>query len=90
MCDKLYDIQKELYGGAIENLNPDMDIKEQAIMLPFEKGTWEIPRERIKLGMYIKISNDSFLNLRYSKYFSSVYLFRDPLGIRCVWVGTKS
>ncbi|XP_023029906.2 PDGF- and VEGF-receptor related isoform X3 [Leptinotarsa decemlineata] len=35
--------------GAIENLNPDLGIDEQAELLPYDKE-WEFPIEQLKLG----------------------------------------
>ncbi|XP_034181640.2 PDGF- and VEGF-receptor related isoform X1 [Osmia lignaria lignaria] len=35
--------------GAIECLNPDMTVDDQAELLPYDKK-WEFPRERLKLG----------------------------------------
>ncbi|XP_046740931.1 vascular endothelial growth factor receptor 1-like [Diprion similis] len=35
--------------GAVECLNPDLNIDDQAELLPYDKK-WEFPRERLKLG----------------------------------------
>lgn len=35
--------------GALENLNPDLTVDDQAELLPYDKK-WEFPREKLKLG----------------------------------------
>lgn len=35
--------------GALENLNPDLRVDDQAELLPYDKK-WEFPREKLKLG----------------------------------------
>lgn len=35
--------------GALECLNPDLTVDDQAELLPYDKK-WEFPRERLKLG----------------------------------------
>ena len=35
--------------GALECINPDLTIDDQAELLPYDKK-WEFPRERLKLG----------------------------------------
>lgn len=35
--------------GCIESLNPDLDLQDQADLLPYNKK-WEFPREQLKLG----------------------------------------
>lgn len=35
--------------GAIESLNPELGVQEQADMLPYYKK-WEFPRDKLKLG----------------------------------------
>lgn len=42
--------EKEFYQGAIENLNPDLSVSDQAHLLPFQQAMWEIPRRNLKLG----------------------------------------
>lgn len=42
--------EKEFYNGAIENINPDLSVSDQAHLLPFQKATWEFPRQNLKLG----------------------------------------
>lgn len=41
--------QKEFYNGAIENINPELSVTDQAYLLPFDT-TWEFPKDRLKLG----------------------------------------
>ncbi|KAK9680761.1 Protein tyrosine and serine/threonine kinase [Popillia japonica] len=36
--------------GAIESINPDLGIDDQAELLPYDKESWEIPKDTIKLG----------------------------------------
>ncbi|KAF2903029.1 hypothetical protein ILUMI_03161 [Ignelater luminosus] len=36
-------------NGALESLNPDLGVDDQAELLPYDKK-WEFPRERLKLG----------------------------------------
>ncbi|KRT84024.1 Immunoglobulin, partial [Oryctes borbonicus] len=36
--------------GAVECINPDLGIDDQAELLPYDKESWEIPKEKIKLG----------------------------------------
>ncbi|KRT78953.1 Immunoglobulin, partial [Oryctes borbonicus] len=36
--------------GAVDSINPDLGIDEQAELLPYDKESWEIPKEKIKLG----------------------------------------
>ncbi|KAK9497787.1 hypothetical protein O3M35_003710 [Rhynocoris fuscipes] len=40
------------HDGQIESINPDLSIGEQADLLPYDKK-WEIPREKIKLGIQL-------------------------------------
>ncbi|KZC11067.1 Vascular endothelial growth factor receptor 3, partial [Dufourea novaeangliae] len=40
--------------GAIECLNPDLTVDDQAELLPYDKK-WEFPRERLKLGELLVI-----------------------------------
>lgn len=35
--------------GALENLNPELTVDDQAELLPYDKK-WEFPREKLKLG----------------------------------------
>jgi len=35
--------------GALESLNPDLTIDDQAELLPYNKK-WEFPRRQLKLG----------------------------------------
>lgn len=35
--------------GAIDNMNPDLPVDEQAELLPYDKK-WEFPREKLRLG----------------------------------------
>lgn len=35
--------------GALECLNPDLTVDDQADLLPYDKK-WEFPRENLKLG----------------------------------------
>lgn len=35
--------------GALENLNPDLTVDDQAELLPYDQK-WEFPREKLKLG----------------------------------------
>lgn len=42
--------EKEFYQGAVENLNPNISVSDQAHLLPFQQATWELPRENINLG----------------------------------------
>lgn len=37
--------------GALECLNPDLTVDDQAELLPYDKK-WEFPRERLKLGKH--------------------------------------
>lgn len=37
--------------GGVESINPELGIDDQAELLPYDKDTWEIPREKIKLGI---------------------------------------
>ncbi|KRT85113.1 Immunoglobulin, partial [Oryctes borbonicus] len=37
-------------NGAVESINPNLGIDDQAQLLPYNKKSWEIPKERIKLG----------------------------------------
>lgn len=49
--------------GALECLNPELTVDDQAELLPYDKK-WEFPRERLKLGnaqlphVTFKISSD--------------------------------
>jgi FMS-like tyrosine kinase 1 len=36
-------------NGAIQRINPDLGIDEQAVLLPYEQ-TWEFPRDKLKMG----------------------------------------
>jgi len=37
--------------GGIESINHELRIDDQDELLPYDKDTREIPREKIKLGM---------------------------------------
>ena len=37
--------------GGFESINPELGIDVQAELLPYDRDTWEIPREKIKLGI---------------------------------------
>lgn len=46
----LIEIQKqEFEQGAIENINPELGIEDQANLLPYD-NKWEFPRNRLRLG----------------------------------------
>ncbi|XP_076383505.1 vascular endothelial growth factor receptor 1-like [Megalopta genalis] len=38
--------------GAVESLNPDLTVDDQADLLPYDKK-WEFPREKLKLGKHL-------------------------------------
>ncbi|XP_076384473.1 vascular endothelial growth factor receptor 1 [Megalopta genalis] len=38
--------------GAVESLNPDLTVDEQADLLPYD-NKWEFPREKLKLGKHL-------------------------------------
>lgn len=40
---------EEFYEGAVENLNAEMNISDQAELLPFDKR-WEFAEENLRLG----------------------------------------
>lgn len=40
--------------GALECLNPELRVDDQAELLPYDKK-WEFPREKLKLGKYLHI-----------------------------------
>lgn len=40
--------------GALECLNPDLTVDDQAELLPYDKK-WEFPRERLKLGEEVAV-----------------------------------
>ncbi|CAL8081488.1 unnamed protein product [Orchesella dallaii] len=44
--------QEDFYKGAVENINPDLSVTDQAYLLPFDTK-WEFPKERLKLGMQL-------------------------------------
>ncbi|XP_021947889.1 platelet-derived growth factor receptor beta isoform X3 [Folsomia candida] len=49
----LYEIQKkEFEDGAVENINPELGIEDQANLLPYD-NIWEFPRDRLRLGMQL-------------------------------------
>lgn len=39
--------------GAVDSLNPDLGVDDQAELLPYDKK-WEFPREKLKLGNTLK------------------------------------
>jgi len=41
--------QADFYNGAVENINPELSVTDQAYLLPFD-SKWEFPKERLKLG----------------------------------------
>lgn len=41
---------EKFYKGALEFIDPEMSISDQAALLPFDKAHWEFPRERLNLG----------------------------------------
>jgi FMS-like tyrosine kinase 1 len=43
--------------GALENINPELPVDEQADLLPYDR-TWEFPREKLILGTDVK--NDEY------------------------------
>lgn len=36
--------------GRVECLNPELDVGEQADLLPYNRDKWEFPRDKLKLG----------------------------------------
>lgn len=40
--------------GAVENINPELGIDDQAELLPYDRK-WEFPIEQLKLGKYLGI-----------------------------------
>lgn len=38
--------------GAVENINPELGIDDQAELLPYDRK-WEFPIEQLKLGKYL-------------------------------------
>ncbi|XP_078053199.1 vascular endothelial growth factor receptor 1-like isoform X2 [Augochlora pura] len=38
--------------GAVESINPDLTVDDQADLLPYDKK-WEFPREKLKLGKHL-------------------------------------
>jgi FMS-like tyrosine kinase 1 len=56
----LQKLQKELnlaglanfVKGAVESINPELPVDEQADLLPYDQ-TWEFPREKLILGMEV-------------------------------------
>lgn len=48
--------------GAVNSLNPELGIEEQADLLPYD-SRWEFPREKLKLGSFLKRSLFKFLKL---------------------------
>ncbi|ODM98276.1 Platelet-derived growth factor receptor alpha [Orchesella cincta] len=44
--------QEDFYKGAVENINPDLSVTDQAYLLPFD-SKWEFPKERLSLGMQL-------------------------------------
>lgn len=37
-------------AGAVNSINPELGIDEQADLLPYD-ARWEFPREKLKLGL---------------------------------------
>ena len=54
--------------GAIENLNMDLGVEDQAELLPYDRK-FEFPREKLKLGK-------SFRNLEFISIFSLLYALK--------------
>lgn len=46
--------------GAVESLNPDLRIEDQAELLPYDKK-WEFPRDKLKLGKVFLIISLTFI-----------------------------
>lgn len=70
--------------GALECLNPDLTVDDQAELLPYDKK-WEFPRERLKLGKRTAVLNNNtfrlstvaqylFLGTRRNKYLDIRYM----------------
>ncbi|XP_046666077.1 vascular endothelial growth factor receptor kdr-like isoform X2 [Homalodisca vitripennis] len=36
--------------GNVESLNPELDVGDQADLLPYDRKRWEFPRDKLKLG----------------------------------------
>jgi FMS-like tyrosine kinase 1 len=50
----LEDIKKqEFEQGAIETINPELGIEDQANLLPYD-NKWEFPRNRLQLGKKVE------------------------------------
>lgn len=39
--------------GALESINPELPVDEQADLLPYDR-TWEFPREKLILGIEVQ------------------------------------
>lgn len=58
--------------GALECLNPDLTVDDQAELLPYDKK-WEFPRERLKLGEGTAVSNNNTFRLStVAQYLSNI------------------
>lgn len=55
--------------GRVECLNPELDVGEQADLLPYNRDKWEFPRDKLKLG-----------NI-HSNYYS-ILIIRQPLTLK--------
>lgn len=51
--------------GAIESINPDLGIDDQAELLPYDKESWEIPKDTIKLGNYQLHRSSKLSNIKF-------------------------
>lgn len=48
--------------GALECLNPELTVDDQAELLPYDKK-WEFPRERLKFGAIYNLNSNLFFCL---------------------------
>ncbi|CAB4065980.1 FLT1 [Lepeophtheirus salmonis] len=53
----------ELIKGHPESMNPDMDIQEQAHLLPYNKDEFEFPRDRLKIGKLLGSGEFGYVKL---------------------------
>lgn len=69
--------------GAVECINPELGIDDQAELLPYDKESWEIPRDQIKLGKLI-------CRNRHKSLITIFKIHRKTIRSRCFWCRYES
>lgn len=82
---------KEFNEGAVDSINPDLGVADQAYLLPYNPN-WEFPKDRLKFGTKCHyLCSDE---MRASSFVSSISLIRfkhrKGVGVGSFWKSCES